>query len=515
MSAEVPVAVIGIGSKFPRGSDNEVYYEFLRNKGDGMVTPPPERWVHEEWYGGKDEPGKYHTIKLGFVNGIGQFDPLEFSISAKEAAYFDAAIRLTLEAIARSMSCALQHSGVDYRGSNTGVYFGNLLTVGELDENRYEINNQVGIGRCVSIRANRISFTFDLGGPSLAVDPACSASATAMHLALSSIKLGEIDEALIVGANTTVNSEHTVSFSKLGVLSRTRSCKSFDVSADGYARAEGIVAVLVKQLDRALADGDGIYSVIKGSAVNANGKGKCLTMPEGDMQAETIKEAYRITKRDPSEAFFVELHATSDPIETNTAGKVFSKGVMRKNRSVGSIKLNIGHTEGCSFLASLVKVSLMLHHKEIIPNIRFMEANPKIDFPAPKMQVQTKVSSISSYGVGGSNAHVVVESADTIADLSTSVTAPANQTKPLYLFSIGSLTEPALKRWKGALVSAYEGEIDDRILRPVARELGRQTRAYPNRAFAVGSSLGTSLGFSKPVLRNSNASSKLCLVFAG
>ncbi|KAI6142295.1 putative nonribosomal peptide synthetase [Pisolithus thermaeus] len=533
MSADIPVAVIGIGCKFPGGSDNkELYYEFLRSKGDGMVEPPADRWIHAEWYGGKDEPGKYHCTKAGFINGIDQFDHLEFGISAKEAAHFDPAIRLTLEAV----HAALQDSGIDYRGSNTGVFFGNLLTTtDELDDDRYEINNYNGVGRCVSIRANRISFTFDLRGPSLTVDTACSASATAMHLALSSIKLGEIDQALVVGANTIINPEHTVSFSKLGVLSPTGSSKSFDASADGYARAEGVAAVLIKRLDRAQQDGDAIYSVITGSAINANGKGKSLTMPEGDMQAETIKEAYRVARRDPAETFFVELHATGtkvgDPIETNAAGKVFSKGRDgKKALRVGSVKANIGHAEGCSFLASLVKVSMMLHHKEIIPNIRFQKANPRIDFPSLKMKVQTElekispemaakdgkwVTSISSYGVGGSNAHVVLETVETAADLPSSIEAVSPSTKRLYLISVGSLTEAALGRWKDVLVRAYEGVTDDRTLRSLARDLGRQTRAYPARAFAVTSTLDAATKFSKPLLTNTNKSPKLCLVFSG
>ncbi|KAH7905697.1 thiolase-like protein, partial [Hygrophoropsis aurantiaca] len=541
MSAEVPVAVIGIGCKFPGGSDNkELYYDFLRNKGDGMVEPPPDRWIHSEWYGGKDEPGKYHCTKAGFISGIDQFDHLEFGISAKEAAHFDPAIRLTLEAA----HAALQDSGIDYRGSKTGVFFGNLLTTAdELDDDRYEINNYNGVGRCVSIRANRISFTFDLRGPSLTVDTACSASATAMHLALSSIKLGEVDQALVVGANTIINPEHTVSFSKLGVLSPTGSSKSFDASADGYARhanissAEGIAAVLIKRLDRAVHDGDAIYSVLTGSAINANGKGKSLTMPEGDMQAETIRKAYASARRDPAETFYVELHATGtkvgDPIETNAAGKVFSQGRSDSRLlRVGSVKASIGHAEGCSFLASLVKVSLMLHHKEIIPNIRFTKANPKIDFVNSRMKVQTElekitpdmaakdgkwVTSISSYGVGGSNAHVVVETFETVSDVSrpASQGPSATEKKPLYLFSVGSLTEAALGRWKESILKAYDGEAHDTTLRSLARDLGRQTRAYPTRSFAIASTLNADTKFSKPVLTNNNASPKLCLVFSG
>ncbi|EIW85840.1 hypothetical protein CONPUDRAFT_80229 [Coniophora puteana RWD-64-598 SS2] len=538
MSAEIPVAIIGIGGTFPGGSDTpELFYEFLRNKGDAMVEPPPERWNHAEWNGGPNEPGKYCAAKAGFINGIDQFDPLEFGISSREAQHLDPAIRLTLEAA----QDALQDAGIDYRGSKTGVFFGNLLTTtDELDDERYEMNNYNGVGKCVSIRANRISFTFDLRGPSLTVDTACSASATAMHLALNSIKLGDCDQALIVGANTMISPEHTVSFSKLGVLSPTGSSKSFSADADGYARAECAAAVLVKRLDHVQRDGDAAYAVITGSAVNANGKGKSLTMPEGAMQAETIKAAYKTAKRDPAEAFYVELHATGtkvgDPIEANGAGKVFSKGrADDRTLRVGSIKANIGHAEGCSFLASLVKVSYMLKHKELVPNIRFTSPNPKIDFVGGKMRVQLElekvtpdmaardgkwVTSISSYGVGGANAHIVLESFDSVHDLPGALqpqpTARITSVpSPLYLFSVGTLTESSLGRWRDALTAQFDGVADDRTLRSVARDLGRQARAYPARAFAVASSLGAGTKFSKPVLSTSNASPKLALVFSG
>ncbi|KAH7927995.1 putative nonribosomal peptide synthetase [Leucogyrophana mollusca] len=502
--------------------------------GDGMIEPPPGRWSHAKWYGGKNEPGKYHSTKAGFISDIDQFDHLEFGISAQEAAHFDPAIRLTLEAA----HCALQDSGIDYRGSKTGVFLGNLLlTQDELDDDPYEVDNYNGVGRCVSIRANRISFTFDLRGPSLTVDTACSASATAMHLALSSIKHGEIDQALVVGANTIINPEHTVSFSKLGVLSPTGSSKSFDASADGYARGEGIAAVLIKRLDRAVHDGDAVYSVLTGSAINANGKGKSLTMPEGVMQAETIRDAYAAAKRDPAETFFVELHATGtkvgDPIEANAAAAVFSKDRPDgKTLRVGSVKANIGHTEGCSFLASLIKVSLMLHRKEILPNIRFNEPNPKIDFVGLKMRVQTElekvtpemaahdgkwVASVSSYGVGGSNAHVVMETFEAVSDMlhsTVEVISPSTK-KPLYLFAVGALTEPGLGRWQESLTKTYDGVVEAIVLRSLARELGRQARAYPTRSFAIAPSLTPRTQFSKPVIAYSNSSPKLCLVFSG
>ncbi|KIJ05443.1 hypothetical protein PAXINDRAFT_103786, partial [Paxillus involutus ATCC 200175] len=333
-----------------------------------------------------------------------------------------------------------------------------------------------------------------------------------------------------------INPEHTVSFSKLGVLSPTGSSKSFDASADGYARAEAAAAVVIKRQDLVERDGDLAYAVITGSSINANGKGKSLTMPEGVMQAETIKGAYAIAKRDPSQAFFVELHATGtkvgDPIEANAAGQVFA--VNRRDHKllrVGSVKSNIGHTEGCSFLVSLVKVSMMMHHQEVIPNIRFSTPNPGIDFVGGKMRVQTEVermspemaaedgkwvASVSSYGVGGSNAHVVVESSRSVSQSNEADTPKVSAaTEPLYLFFIGTLTEASLVRWQEALRTDFQGTNDHRTLCAISYQLSRQSRSCPARCYAVAPSLGPDTKFSTPVLVNNAQNPKLCLVFSG
>ncbi|KAI8820281.1 putative nonribosomal peptide synthetase [Fimicolochytrium jonesii] len=560
MSAKIPVAIVGLGCKFPKGcNDKETYYEFLRNKGDGMVPPPASRWNHKKWFSErKDEPGKYCAPTAGFVDDIDMFDPTEFGISVKEAQLLDPSLRLSLEVAHQ----ALHDSGAAYRGTNTGVYLAQLLTsTAELEDDPYEIDHNNGVGKCVAIRANRISYTFNLQGPSLVIDTACSSSGTAMHLALQAIRLGEIDQALVVGASTMVNPEHTVSFSKLGVLSATGSSKSFDAAGDGYARSEGYAAVLVKRLDHAIRDGDRIYSVIAGSAINTNGKGKSLTMPEGDMQAEVIRTAYRRAERDPAEAFFVELHATGtvvgDPIETNGAAKVFAPNRdQSKTLRIGSVKGNIGHAEGCSFLASLIKVTMMMHQKEIIPNYRFNSPNKKIDLKALNMRVQTElepmtpelaaadgkwVASVSSYGVGGANAHLVLETFESAQQMIAlaaepdsipmSVAQRASQEEndtsgavsekraadPHYLFSIGTMTASSLTQWGKDLGEHFASCDDADVLRSLSRSLGRQARDYPYRSFAVGKRLDTSLSFSKPALstHTARASKKLCLVFAG
>ena len=356
-----------------------------------------------------------------------------------------------------------------------------------------------------------------------------------MHMAASAIRLGEVDQALVLGTSTMVNPIHTLSLSKLGVLSPTGSSKPFDAAADGYARAEGFAAVLVKRLDLALRDGDHIYSVITGSAINANGKGRSLTTPEAEAQEMTVRAAYARANRSPAEAFYVELHATGtlvgDPIEVNGAGKVFSEGRdSERTLRIGSVKGNLGHAEGCSFMASLIKVSLMLSNKEIIPNIRFHNPNPKIDFVGGMMKVQTElerispdmaapdgkfVTSISTYGLGGANGHIVVESFEVEQNQipANTVHKPKTAAPPLYLFTIGTLTEGSLGRWQTVLTSHFEGLTEPRALRSLSRELNRQARASSYRSFAVGPALTPSLKWSNATLVT--AKPKLCLVFAG
>ena len=276
--------------------------------------------------------------------------------------------------------------------------------------------------------------------------------------------------------------------------------------------------------------------MVTGSAINANGKGKSLTMPEGEAQGMAIRAAYARAQRNPADAFFAELHATGtlvgDPIEVNGAGRVFSQGRdPTKTLRVGSVKSNIGHAGGCSFMASLIKVSLMIHNKEIIPNIRFNKPNPKIDFAGGMMKVQTDlediapemaapdgkfVASISTYGVGGANAHVVVESFETAAEIeaaSSLIREPKTNTVPLYLFAVGTLTEGSLGRWQNVLTSHFKELDEPRSLRSLSRQLARQARASPYRSFAVGQALTPDLKWSKITLVSTQP--KLCLVFAG
>ncbi|KAJ3146079.1 hypothetical protein HDU86_000536 [Geranomyces michiganensis] len=537
MSAQTPVAIVGIGCRFPNGCDDKnMYFDFLQSKGDAMKPTPSDRWDRSEWEGSTTNPGKINANKAGWVNDTDLFDPLEFGMSNKEAQWADPSLLMLLEVAHQ----ALRDSGTDYRGTSTGVYVGQLLTsMSEVDTNRFDIESSAGTGKCIAIRANRISYNFDLRGPSLVCDTACSSSGTAMCLALNAITAGHIDQALVLGASTIANPMNSVAFSKLGVLSSTGSSKSFSTDADGYARAEGFGCVFIKRLDAAVKDNDQIYSVITGGFINANGRGKALTMPEGVMQAEAITRAYEIAGRQPSDACFAELHATGtvvgDPIEVNAAGAIFAEGrPQEKTLRIGSVKANMGHMEGSSFLASLIKVSMMFHHKLLIPNIRLNKPNAKIQFEKHNMRVQTEleplepcmaaadgkwVASVSSYGVGGSNSHLVLETYETAdqvvaAQRQKKTDEEAKAASPdLKLFNIGTFTERSLKKLGSVLQEHYEHTTDDLTLRSLARQLSRQSRACSNRTFAVARSISDAK-FNPPTLVKPGKKT-LCLVFSG
>ncbi|KAJ3168788.1 hypothetical protein HDU87_000913 [Geranomyces variabilis] len=487
-----------------------------------MEPIPASRWNAKTWEGSIDEPAKVWMRKGGFVKDIDLFDPLEFGISVKEADNMDPSHRLAMEVAHQ----ALLDSGLKYRGSDMGVFFAQLLnTKNEVPDSVYQSNALSAMGKCVTMRPNKISYVFDLSGPSLVVDTACSASGTAMHLASRAIAAGDCSAAMVVGANINVNPEVTVGFSKLGVLSQDSS-KSFDSSANGYARAEAFAAVIVKPLDAALRDGDHIYSVISGSAVNANGKGTSVTMPEGKMQQQVMRAAYREANRSPADTLYVELHATGtlvgDPIESNAAGEVFLDASKTKTTRVGSVKANIGHAEGTSFLASLIKVSLMLENRKLLPNIRFVNPNSKIHFKRFKLQVQTEVedmtddmatadgafvTSISSYGVGGSNVHCVVES------------APVSGAKQVVarggprLFVAGTLSQASLTRLIDWIKKTY-GDLTPKQLDYAAHVLARQSRGSKFKTFFVGNSLANA-EFTKPSDEIDPRGRPVCFVFSG
>lgn len=428
-SAE-PVAIVGIGCRVPGASNPAEFWRLLQTGGDAICEVPADRWNIDAFYDADaDVPGKMNTRRGGFLEQVDLFDPQFFGISPREAARMDPQQRLLMEVAWEALEDAGQVPR-ELAGTNTGVFVG----IASQDYGQMQLSNPqlsdayAGTGSGLSIAANRLSYFFDFHGPSLAVDTACSSSLVAVHAACTSLRRGESTVALAGGVNVILSPVLSVNFTKAGFLAPDGRCKAFDARANGYVRAEGAGMVVLKPLSRAIADGDTVYAVIRGSAVNQDGRSNGLMAPNSRAQVAVLREAYRQAGVSPASIQYVEAHGTGtllgDPIEANSLGEV-----LRVNRDpanpclIGSVKTNIGHLEAGAGIAGLIKVSLMLKHGEIVPSLHFEQPNPHIAFDQLPLRVATELSAwpksdespglagVSSFGFGGTNAHVVLEEA--------------------------------------------------------------------------------------------------------
>ena len=420
------IAVIGVGCRFPGASGPQAYWRLLSTGVDAITEVPADRWRLEDLYDpDPGAPGKMTTRWGGFVREVDGFDPDFFSIPRREAHSMDPQQRLLLEVAWE----ALEDAGVtkeQLAGSRTGVFvgvathdYGTLQLRSARAADSYALTGSAG-----SIAANRLSYFFDLRGPSLAIDTACSSSLVAVHLACRSIASGECDRALVGGVNLMLLPSITVGFSKGGFMSPDGRCRSFDAGANGIVRSEGAGVVMLKPLKAALADRDQIYAVIRGSAVNQDGRSNGLTAPNGEAQASLLAEAYEAARIAPHQVTYVETHGTGtplgDPIEARALGEVLGRGRdATRPCLIGSVKSNIGHLEAAAGIAGLIKLALCLKHKAIPPSLHFVTPNPNIQFSSLGLEVVTAlrplpekaVVGVSSFGFGGTNAHVVLEPA--------------------------------------------------------------------------------------------------------
>ncbi|MGD1920605.1 MAG: beta-ketoacyl synthase N-terminal-like domain-containing protein, partial [Pleurocapsa sp.] len=399
------IAIIGIGCRFPGANNPDEFWQLLRDGKDAIKKS--DRWSKSS-YG-------------GFIDDVNKFDPQFFGITPREAQSIDPQQRLLLEV----SWAALEDAAVanqDLAGSNTGVFIG--MSSSDYSQLRFhygvDVDAYAGTGNAHSIAANRLSYIFDLKGPSLAVDTACSSSLVAIHLASLSLKTGECDKAIAGGVNLMLSPELTQTFSMAGMMAEDGRCKTFDADADGYVRGEGCGVVILKRLADARTDGDRILAVIKGSAINQDGKSNGLTAPNGLSQQSVIRRALANAGVDSTEISYVESHGTGtslgDPIEVNSL-----KAVLKQNEEqtcyLGSLKTNIGHLEAAAGIAGLIKTVLSLQHKAIPPNLHFKKLNPLIDISHTSITIPQKIqpwdseqkyAGVSSFGFGGTNAHVVV-----------------------------------------------------------------------------------------------------------
>ncbi len=422
------VAIVGMACRFPGADSLEEFWALLKAGKDAVTEVPSDRWDIQAYFDPDLQArGKINSKWGGFLRRIDQFDPALFNISPREAAAMDPQQRLLLEVAFEAMVDAGQPlAGV--KGGKTGVFVGSS----QMEYSWYQfsdprqVNSYSAVGTALGIAANRISYVFDLKGPSLAVDTICSSSLLAVHLACESLRRGECRTALAGGANLILTPNSSLGLSKLGLLSQSGRCRSFDAAADGIVRGEGVGVVFLKMLAAALADNDRIYAVIRGGAVNQDGRSNGITAPNGPAQEELLREALRRSGIRPADIHYIEAHGTGtvlgDPIEARAVGNVLREGrLVDRPCYLGSVKTNIGHSESAGGIASLIKVALALKHRQLPASLHFHKPNPYIPFEELGLKVPTSLlpwpaeepatAGVSSLAFGGTNVHVVLSAA--------------------------------------------------------------------------------------------------------
>lgn len=458
-----PIAITGIGCRLPGGvTDRESLWNLLEGGVDAVGPVPADRWDVDRYYSPRSQqPGRMNAREGGFLDRVDGFDAAFFGISGRIAEQMDPQQRLLLEVCWETF----EDAGVvpeSLAGGRTGVFVGACSQdYGGLQVAPSELEGMgahSATGTFMSILSNRLSYTFDLRGPSMTIDTACSSSLVAVHLACESLRRGESDLAIAGGVNVMLTPQFAIALSQAAMLSPDARSKAFDAAANGYVRGEGAGAVVLKPLSRALLDGDRVYAVIRGSAVNQDGRTQGITVPNGAAQAANFRVALAEAGVSPADVGYVEAHGTGtpvgDPIEANALGNVLAPGREPERRAfIGSIKTNVGHLEAGAGVAGLIKAALSVYHRRIPPNLHFQTPSPDIDFDGLRLVVPTAaspwpehyaraVASVNSFGFGGTNANVVLE--EPPAPPAGTGAEPAQGTPALLTLSARS--EPALRR---------------------------------------------------------------------
>jgi acyl transferase domain-containing protein len=460
MSSNQPLAIIGLGCRFPGGvTDANSYWQLLIRGGSGITEVPANRWNWKNYYHPNSEvPGRMVTKWGGFLDHHNEFDGQFFGLSPREINQMDIQQRWLMETSWE----ALENAGMtrsELKGGRVGVFVG-ISSHDQLDVQRGDISLidiHSGTGNALSIAANRISFFFDFKGPSLAVDTACSSALVAVQLACQSIWSGDSELALACGVNAVINPNLSLGFSRASMLSPTGTCYAFDHRANGYVRGEGVGVIVIKPLEQAIADGDRIHAVIRAAVVNQDGHSSSLTIPNMVSQEAMLREAYQNAGIDTRHVSYVEAHGTGtpvgDPIEALAIGHVLGRDRPADDPClIGSVKTNIGHLESASGMAGLIKACLILQHQIIPPHLNFEKANPHIKIEEIGLEVPTQaralpqfnghptIVGVNSFGFGGTNAHIVLEQAPIHAHESEK---PRKAIRP-YVLPISASDESAL-----------------------------------------------------------------------
>jgi acyl transferase domain-containing protein/acyl carrier protein len=416
------IVIVGLSGRYPESPDINAYWRNLRDGTDCIVEVPKERWDWREYFTeDRSSPGRHYSKWGGFIQGVDEFDPLFFGISPRDARIMDPQERLFLQHAwmavedAGHSRASLQIPNKQGMAGQVGVYVG--VMYGE-----YNLSGSLaGI-------ANRVSSVMNLHGPSMSLDTMCSSSLTAIHLACQDLRDGRTDLAIAGGVNVSIHPSKYLMLSAGQFISGDGHCQSFGEGGDGYIPGEGVGAVVLKRLADAERDGDHIYGIVRGSALNHGGRTNGYTVPNPQAQASAIVQALANANTTPQQISYIEAHGTGtklgDPIEIAALSKAFS-GLPHGACALGSVKSNIGHCEAAAGIAGLTKVLLQMRHRQIVPSLHSARLNPHIDFanspfvvnqslrawepPMSDGRPLPRMAGLSSFGAGGSNAHVVIE----------------------------------------------------------------------------------------------------------
>ena len=462
---EDAIVIIGLAGRFPGAADLAAFWDLLREGSDAITEIPAERWALDGFFDAqRGAPGRSYSRWGGFLHGIDQFDPLFFRISPREAELIDPQERLFLTCA----QAALEDAGwVPARlgAGRVGVFAGLMYSEWQLLAAEASTPERfIPAHAPYWSVANRVSFTFGWQGPSMAVDSACSSSLTALHLACASLRRHECAAALAGGVNLSLHQRKFLGLSAGRFAATDGRCRSFGAGGDGYVPGEGVGVVVLKRLADALADGDSIHAVVRGSALNHGGHGSGYAVPSSEGQAGAIRDALADAGVDAKTIGYVEAHGTGtalgDPIEIEGLRRGF--GGAARNLPIGSVKSNIGHLEAAAGMAALAKVVLQLRHATLVPSLHATPPNPELDLPASGFVVVQSLqhwaphregtgplprrAGISSFGAGGSNAHVVLEQAPILPERGTPPAGP-------WLLPLSAPSAMQLERWASALAS--------------------------------------------------------------
>ena len=480
-----PIAVVGIGCRLPGGVVGpESYWKFLTAGEDAIGEIPADRWNADEYYDPDTfAPGRMASKWGGFVDDVAGFDAEFFGISPREAEAMDPQQRLMLEVAFE----ALEHAGVapeKLSGIRAAVMMGVYYTEyqGISAANPDHIDAYSATGNAHAVAVGRIAYLLGLRGPAVAIDSACSSSLVTIHLACQSLRLRESDLALAGGVSLILRPETQIAMSKWGMLSPRGKCHSFDAGADGFVRGEGAGIVVLKRLTDAIRDGNQVYAVIRGSAINQDGRSNGLTAPNTQAQVDVITRALRSADVAGNSVNLIEAHGTGtalgDPIEFEALAGTYGRG--EGPCALGAVKTNIGHLEAAAGIAGFIKAALSVQHGQIPPNLNFTKWNPAID-PAPtRLYVPTELAdwpqtegprraAVSSFGLGGTNAHVVLEQGPEPVPAA----APASAVTTL---TLSGKTDERVATWAKTLGDWLEGPGAEVPLADVAQALGHRPR---------------------------------------